>query len=67
MEIIVGAIIGVIIAVIIMLSLKAQLSSVHMQSAARSYIKQGSFHLTQSRETYLYKKVDRTERAKNND
>ena len=66
MEIIVGVIIGVIVAVIIMLALKGQLSSVHMQHAARSYIKQGSFRLTQSRETYLYKKVDRTQRQKDN-
>ena len=64
MPIVIGAAIGVIVAVIIMLCLKGQLSSVHMEHAARNYIKQGSFRLTTSREIYLYKKVDRTQKQK---
>lgn len=67
MEIFIGAIIGVVIAVIIMLVLKGQLKSVHMEHAARNYIKQGSFRLTASREIYLYKKVDAREKARNSD
>jgi len=62
--IVVGAVIGVIVAIIVMLCIKAQLSSVHMQHAAKNYIKPGSFHLTTSREIYLYKKVDRQEKPK---
>lgn len=65
MSIVVGVIVGIIIAVIVMLCLKGQLKTVRMEHAAKSYIKQGSFHLTTSREIYLYKKVDRTQKQKN--
>ena len=64
LPIVIGAAVGVVVAVIIMLCLKGQLKSVHMEHAARNYIKQGSFHLTTSREIYLYKKLDRTEKPK---
>ena len=66
MSVVIGVVVGVIIAVIVMLVLKGQLKSVHMEHAARNYIKQGSFKLTASRDIYLYKKVDRTVRQKDN-
>lgn len=64
--IIVGVIIGILIAVFVMLGHKSKLKSVRMQSAAANYIKQGSFRLTTSREIYLYKRVERREKPKNN-
>ncbi len=64
--IVIGVLIGIVIAVIVMLGHKSKLKSVRMERAAANYIKQGSFHLTSSREIYLYKRVDRRAKPKNN-
>lgn len=64
--IVVGVIIGILIAVFVMLGHKSKLKSVHMERAAANYLKSDSFHLTTSREIYLYKKVDRRAKPKNN-
>lgn len=64
--ILIGILIGIVIAVIIMLGHKSKLKSVRMERAAANYIKQGSFHLTTSREIYLYKRVERREKPKQN-
>lgn len=64
--IVVGVIIGIIIAVFVMLGHKSKLKSVHMQGAAADYLKRDSFQLTTSREIYLYKKVDRRAKPKDN-
>lgn len=66
MAIVVGVLIGIVIAVVIMLGHKSKLKSVKMQHAAANYIKQGSFRLTTSREIYLYKRVERREKPKDN-
>ncbi len=64
--IVIGIIIGIIIAVFIMLGHKSKLKSVHMEKAASNYIKQGSFQLTSSREIYLYQRVNRVAKPKDN-
>lgn len=61
-----GIILGVIVAIVVMMVHKGKLKSVKMQRAAANYIKQGSMKVTESREIYLYKKVDRTEKPQNN-
>lgn len=61
-----GIILGVIVAIVVMMVHKGKLKSVRMQHAAANYIKQGSMKVTESREIYLYKKVDRTEKPQNN-
>lgn len=55
-------IIGLIIGLIIAFSLKGQLKSVHSQSAAANYIINGSLNLTEEREFFLYKKVEKTKK-----
>ncbi len=50
-----GAIIGLIYAS----SVKSQLTSVKMQDQADDYIREGSFKLTDNRDTFLYKDVKR--------
>lgn len=60
-----GIILGVIVAIVVMMVHKGKLKSVKMQRAAANYIKQGSMKVTESREIYLYKKVDRTEKPRN--
>ena len=66
MAIVVGVLIGIAVALIIMIGHKNKLMSVHMERAASNYIKQGSFKLTTSREIYLYKRVERREKPKQN-
>lgn len=61
-----GAAVGIIIAVCIMMYHKGQLKSVRMERSARNYVEPGSFNITYSDEIYLYKKVDRTEKPKDN-
>lgn len=46
--------------------MKAQLKSVRRQDSAGSYIVEGSFRLTHSRELFLYRNVTRHARPKNN-
>lgn len=47
-------------------SMKAQLKSVRPATEARAYIKQGSFKVVKSRDIYLYKKIERREKPKQN-
>ena len=44
--------------------MKAQLKSVRWQNSAGNYITPGSFHLTHSRDLYLYKNVTRPQNKK---
>ena len=55
----IAAVIGLIAALIVVSSMKAQLKSVRQQNAG-SYLKDGSFQLTESREMFLYRNVHRT-------
>ncbi len=67
MEILIAILIGFVISLIIMMVHKSALKTVHMQSSAKDYIKDGSFRLTNKREIYLYKKVDKTPKPKDDD
>ena len=58
--------IGFAVAMIITLSLKSQLKSVKPEYAANNYVRQGSMHLTDSRDTFLYHTVSRTAIPKSN-
>lgn len=58
--------IGFGLAKIIVGSMKHQLKTVRAQAAASSYVREGSMNITESRDLFLYHKVDRTEKAKNN-
>ena len=58
--------IGLAIALIVTGSMKGKLKSVRMQSAAASYVKANSLHITESRDLFLYHTVDRTEKPKSN-
>lgn len=58
--------IGFGIAKIIVGSMKSQLKTVRAQAAASSYVREGSMNVTESRDLFLYHKVDRTEKPKNN-
>ena len=44
--------------------MKSQLRSVAFQENAASYVREGSMNLTNSRELFLYRDVNRTERPK---
>ena len=57
--------IGFVIAMLIMSSIKKKLTSVSMQYGAANYVRNGSMNVTQSRDTYLYSTVTRTEKPKN--
>lgn len=52
--------IGFIAALLTLLGFRAQLRSVSYEKGARQYVKQGSFHLTRSKDLYLYRTVTRT-------
>lgn len=57
--------IGLVISLITMLVHKSKLKSVRMERSAGNYIKQGSVDINVRREMYLYKKVDRRQKPKN--
>ena len=59
--------VGIVIAVIIVGGMKSALKTVRFQPEAKNYIKDGSLNITQSRDLFLYRTVNRTEKAKNND
>ena len=52
--------IGLIVALIVCLVMKSQLKSAKMQTNAQQYIRAGSFHVTNSREYFLYRNVTKT-------
>ena len=56
--------VGLLVALIVTLIMKGQLKSVRFQRAASSYIRSGSFHLTQSYDLFLYRNVTRTPKPK---
>lgn len=58
--------VGILVAFIVVGSMKASMKTVHMQAAASDYTKSGSFSVTESRDVFLYRDVERTERPKNN-
>lgn len=62
----VGIAAGLLIAFGITFGLKRQLRPVRFQHGAASYVRSGSFGLTNSKDIFLYKTVTRTARPKNN-
>lgn len=64
--IVISIAIGFGIAIIIVGSMKRQLKTVRAQAAANSYVREGSMNVTESRDLFLYHKIDRTEKTKNN-
>ena len=58
--------VGILVAFIVVGSMKAAMKTVHMQAAASDYTKSGSFNVTESRDVFLYRNVERTEKPKNN-
>ena len=58
----VSVVIGLIVGLIVVLVLRGQLKSVRQQNQANTYVKNGSMHLTQAHELYLYRNVTRVQR-----
>lgn len=58
----IGAAVGFLVVGI----LAAQLKSVRAKNDAQSYVREGSFYLTHSRDTYLYSNVTRREKSADN-
>ena len=58
--------VGILVAFIVVGSMKAAMKTVYMQAAASDYTKSGSFNVTESRDIFLYRNVERTEKPKNN-
>ena len=59
--------IGLVTALIVTGVMKSQLKSVALQQDAASYVRQGSMKLTNSRELFLYRDVQRTEHVEEKD
>lgn len=59
-NIVIALVIGVVVALIVTLSMKSKMKSVGPQRAARGYVRDGSFELTENRDLYLYCTVTRT-------
>ena len=57
--ILVAIAVGVILSAIIMFSVRAKLKSVHTQRTACKYERDGSFKMTNSRDTFLFRNVTR--------
>ena len=66
-SLVIALVIGFIIALIYTGSLKGQLKSVQAQRAAANYVKNGSMNITNSRDFFLYRRVDRTEKSSSSD
>lgn len=66
-HILIALAVGFIVAFIVTGVMKSKLRSVHRQDAASNYTREGSFEVTESKEIYLYKKVDKTAKPKDKD
>lgn len=60
----VALIIGLIVGLITAFSLKGQLKSVHTQRAAANYLVSNSLNLTEQRDYFLYKTIEKKEKVK---
>lgn len=63
----ISLIVGIAMAVITVGMMKAQLKTVRFQPEAKNYIRDGSLNITQSRDLFLYRTVDKTEKSKDDD
>lgn len=59
--------IGFVISLIVTGIMKSKLKTVHSQSSADDYTREGSMQLTKESDLFLYKHVERSEKAKDND
>lgn len=59
--------VGIFVAITVVGSMKAKLKTVRFQSEAGNYVRDGSLNITQSRDLFLYRTVDRTERHKDDE
>ncbi len=62
--IIVAIVVGLIIGLIVTGIMRAGLKSVHLQSNAEVYIRGTGLNLTKNRDIFLYSKVDKTAKPK---
>jgi len=67
MAAVIALVVGLLIAAIYTARLKGQLKSVQAQRAAGNYVKNGSMNITNSRDFFLYRRVDRTEKSDSSD
>ena len=63
----ISLVIGFVVSGIITGMWKNQLKSVEMQRAASSYLKPGSLNISYTRDLFLYRTVNRTEKQKDSD
>lgn len=64
--VIISLIAGVVIAFAITMTFKAQLNNVRSKSGANDYMKSGSLNVKTSRDTFLFSRVSRIAKPKNN-
>lgn len=62
----ISLVVGIAIALIIVGIMKSKLKTVRFQPKAKDYIKEGSMNITESRDMFLYRTVDKTEKPKEN-
>lgn len=58
--------VGLVIALIVTGIMRGKMKSVRFQPAASSYVKQNSMNVTESRDMFLYRHIDRREKPKDN-
>lgn len=63
----ISLIVGIALAVLTVGGMKAQLKTVRFQPEAKNYIRDGSLNITQSRDLFLYRTVDKTEKSRDDD
>lgn len=65
--VLISLVVGIAIALITVGGMKAQLKTVRFQPEAKNYVRDGSMQITQSRDLFLYRTVDRTARSDDRD
>lgn len=66
MNIVISIVIGVIIAFIIVSAQASGLKTVRKEREAANYVKKNSLRFTVNRDSFLYKKTEKTKKANNN-
>lgn len=62
-----GVGVGALVGFIVVLIMKSKLKTVRMQPLASSYVKSGSFNVTERSDLYLYRNISKTAKPKDND
>ena len=62
--VLIALVVALIIAFVLTSGLRAELKTVHKATEANIYIKDGSFKLSNEQDIYVCKKVEKTERPK---